>query len=155
MSNPSSATNAQYFRYLQSYGANIDKWPDVDRAHAAQWVADNAHAEAHEEAQLDAFLSTAFSQIETPSSLKANILSAATQKTEETTDDVDDVDDISWQMAFTPNFRPIASLVAATFMGIMLGVYMPSFLLNDTTTTQEDYVLYENFIEWDGDSDNG
>lgn len=148
MSNHSSANETTYLRYLQSYGADIHKWPDVDLAEAARWLANADARQVEDAAQIDALLETAFNQIKTPSALHAHILAAVTPKPEKTAD-------MGWMLAFRPTLRPIASLIAATFIGVALGTYMPDFVLNDSIASQEDYVLYENFIEWDGDSDNG
>ncbi len=151
MTNSKTPTTEQYQRYLESYGPDLQRWPNIDLADAANWLASNAAAqdELAEQTQLDTLLFASLDGIKAPNGLSEKILSSLEDEDEKDTS----TNILDFRQPFSA--RAFAPLFAAAFVGILLGAYLPEFLLPDNSATTDDIILYESFIDWDGEIDNG
>jgi hypothetical protein len=149
MSTPKTPTTKQYQHYLESYGPDLQKWPDVDLKDAAHWLANSVDMqdEIAAQTQLDALLYASLDDIKAPRDLSEKILSMR--------DAEEDAPSNMFGFIGTFSARAYAPLFAAAFVGVLLGVYLPEFLLSENSTSADEIILYESFIDWDGETDNG
>ncbi|WP_025897734.1 hypothetical protein [Sneathiella glossodoripedis] len=138
----------RYQEYLSIYGADILKWPDVDLADASRWLRQTEEIQQalEEEKELDFLLTQSLEQIKAPEGLMQKILQDTPRQENAQTTFIKHKKGLRAQA--------LAPFVAAAFMGILLGAYLPQFLLDQTADTFDDLILQETFIEWEGSLEN-